>query len=176
MVIETRGQRQRRRMRLSQRALRSQQSSSERNRRRTNDMARHRLTRASLNEEERSHQRRLDRNRIYMQRDNENTPTYIERLRRSRSQTLQRRPPSSQPGVSIIASPLRNIVQRLHFQPRSINHVNRLRRQRRDIAILPPNRVHRHDCGNMDVVCSSCGALLFLGERVSGSSVRNPRC
>ena len=46
MVIETRGQRQRRRMRLSQRALRSQQSSSERNRRRTNDMAGHRLTRA----------------------------------------------------------------------------------------------------------------------------------
>jgi len=175
MVIETRGQRQRRRMRVSQRALRSQESSSERNRRRANDRARHRLTRASQNEEERSHQQRLNRNRMSIRRVNENTPTYLERLRRSRSQTQQRRPTSSQPGVAIIGSPLRNIVQRLDFQPRTINQVNRHRRQRRDIALLPPNRVHRHDCGNMDVVCSSCGALLFVGERVSGSSKQNPR-
>ena len=33
----------------------------------------------------------------------------------------------------------------------------------------------RHDLGPMNVKCPSCGALHFAGERVSGSSKKNPR-
>ena len=56
-----------------------------------------------------------------------------------------------------------------------MNQRNCNRRQRCNIALLPPNRVNRYDCGNMDAVCPFCGALMFLGERVHPSTRAAPR-
>ena len=39
-----------------------------------------------------------------------------------------------------------------------------------DVATSP-----RHFLGNMDVKCSNCGALHWIDERLSNSSIRNPR-